>query len=102
MGGSSFGFTKGLENVQCEACHGPGSIHVEKRGKETPFAGLLKTPESLCIRCHNEKHSDTFQYEAYLRDVLGPGHGEDARDALGKGPTGKELRRAAKKRAKQM
>lgn len=102
MGGSSFGFTKGLENVQCEACHGPGSIHVEKRGKEIPFAGRLKTPESLCIRCHNEKHSDTFQYEAYLRDVLGPGHGEDARDALGKGPTGKELRRAAKKRANQM
>ena len=60
----------------------------------------LKTPESICVRCHNEKHSDTFQYESYLRDVIGPGHGEDARDALGAGPTGKTLRRAALARAR--
>ncbi len=100
VGGSSLGHTRGLENVQCEACHGPGSIHVEKKGKETPFAGRLQTPESVCVHCHNEKHSDTFQYEAYLRDVLGPGHGEDARDKLGEGPTGRALRRAAEARAK--
>jgi hypothetical protein len=100
VGGSSLGYTRGLEDVQCEVCHGPGSIHVEKKGKETPFAGTLKTPESACVRCHNEKHSDTFQYQAYLRDVLGPGHGEDARDSLGDGPTGRTLRRAAAARAK--
>jgi hypothetical protein len=100
VGGSSLGFVKGLKDVQCEVCHGPGSIHVEKKGKETPFAGRTKTPESVCVRCHNEKHSDTFKYEAYLRDVLGPGHGEDARDKLGPGPTGKELRRAAEVRAR--
>jgi hypothetical protein len=100
VGGSSLGYTRGLQDIQCEVCHGPGSIHVEKRGKESPFAGRLKTPESVCVRCHNEKHSDTFQYEAYLRDVIGPGHGEDARDALGAGPTGKTLRRAAQARAR--
>ena len=100
VGGSSLGYTRGLQDIQCEVCHGPGSIHVEKRGKESPFAGSTKTPESVCVRCHNEKHSDTFQYEAYLRDVIGPGHGEDARDALGAGPTGRELRRAAKARAR--
>jgi hypothetical protein len=100
VGGSSLGYTRGLQDVQCEVCHGPGSIHVEKRGKESPFAGRLKTPESICVRCHNEKHSDTFQYEAYLRDVIGPGHGEDARDALGAGPTGKTLRHAARLRAR--
>lgn len=100
VGGSSLGHTRGLEDIQCEVCHGPGSIHVEKKGKETPFAGRLKTPESVCARCHNEKHSDTFQYEAYLRDVLGPGHGEDARDKLGPGPTGHQLRQAAQARAK--
>ena len=99
VGGSSLGFTKGLENVQCEACHGPGSIHVEKRGLEKPLALRTDTPESVCSRCHNEKHSDTFQYDAYLRDMIGPGHGEDARDKLGAGPTAEDLRRAAAKRA---
>jgi hypothetical protein len=99
VGGSSVGFNKGLQNVQCEACHGPGSIHVEKRGLEKPLALRTDTPESVCTRCHNEKHSDTFQYQAYLRDVIGPGHGEDARDKLGDGPTAKGLRRAAAKRA---
>jgi hypothetical protein len=53
----------------------------------------------VCTRCHNEKHSDTFQYEAYLRDIIGPGHGEDVRDDLGAGPTARDLRRAAAKRA---
>ncbi len=100
VGGSSLGFSKGLENVQCEACHGPGSIHVEKRGLEKPLALSTRTPESVCAHCHNEKHSDTFQYEAYLRDIIGPGHGEDARDKLGAGPTAKNLRRAAAKRAR--
>jgi hypothetical protein len=100
VGGTSVGYTKGRENVQCEACHGPGSIHVEKKGREKPLAIRTKTPESVCTRCHNEKHSDTFEYKAYLRDVIGPGHGEDAYDDLGPGPTGHELRRAASKRAR--
>ena len=100
VGGTSLGHTHSLQDIQCEVCHGPGSIHVGKKGKETPFAGRLQTPESVCVRCHNEKHSDTFAYQAYLRDVLGPGHGEDARDKLGDGPTGRVLRRAAEVRAK--
>ena len=101
VGGSSLGYTRGLQDVQCETCHGPGSIHVEKRGKETPLAIITKTPESVCVRCHNEKHSDTFEYKAYLRDVLGPGHGELARDDLGAGPTGHSLRHAAEVKARR-
>ena len=31
VGGSSLGHTRGLEDVQCEACHQPNSIHVEKQ-----------------------------------------------------------------------
>ncbi len=99
VGGSTVGHTKGLEGVQCEACHGPGSLHVEKKGREKPLAIRTKTPESVCTRCHNEKHSDTFEYKAYLRGAIGPGHGEDAFDELGPGPTATELRRAASKRA---
>ena len=101
VGGSSLGYTRGLQNVQCETCHGPGSIHVEKRGKESPLAVITKTPESVCVRCHNEKHSDTFEYKAYLRDVLGAGHGELARDDLGDGPTGHSLRHAAEVKARR-
>jgi len=101
VGGSSLGHTAGLENVQCEACHLPNSIHVEKRGKETPYAGSTKTPESVCVRCHNEKHSDTFKYGPYLRDALGPGHGEDFLDKLGPGPTARDLRRVAVARARR-
>jgi hypothetical protein len=99
VGGSSVGFTKGLENVQCETCHGPGSIHVEKRGLEKPLAIKTLTPEAVCTHCHNEKHSDTFEYQAYLREIVGPGHGEEAWDKLGPGPTAKDLRRKAAKRA---
>ena len=32
-----------------------------------------EAPASTCTGCHTEQHSDTFQYEAYLRDILGPG-----------------------------
>jgi hypothetical protein len=100
VGGSSLGHVKGLTNVQCETCHGPGSLHVKAEGLEEPPAVRLGTPESTCKRCHNEKHSDTFQYAAYLRDVLGPGHGAKARDKLGSGPTGHQLRSKAVAAAK--
>src|SRR5581483_11853074 len=77
VGGSALGFTKGLEAVQCENCHGPASLHVTAKGLEEPSSVHRAVPETTCLGCHNEKHSDTFQYQAYLRDVLGPGHGAE-------------------------
>jgi hypothetical protein len=100
VGGSSLGFTRNLEKVQCETCHGPGGLHVAKEGLDDPPTVRRDTTPSTCKRCHTEKHSDTFQYEAYLRDVLGPGHGEKSRARLGPGPTGHDLRSAALARAK--
>jgi hypothetical protein len=100
VGGSSLGHTAKLEDVQCETCHGPGSIHVAEKGLEEPAAVHRATPESTCVTCHNEHHSDTFKYEAYLRDILGPGHGASARQKLGDGPTGHALRSAALAKAK--
>lgn len=99
-GGSSLGHTNRLRDVQCEVCHGPGSIHVAQKGLEEPAAVRRDTPATVCKGCHTEQHSDTFQYEAYLRDVLGPGHGGTARAKLGNGVTGHELRTAALSRAK--
>jgi hypothetical protein len=100
VGGTSLGHTRGLEDVQCEVCHGPGSTHVAEKGLEEPAAVRRDTPESTCATCHNEHHSDTFQYQAYLRDILGPGHGPAGRKKLGDGPTGHDLRSAALAKAK--
>jgi hypothetical protein len=99
IGGSSLGHVKGLTSVQCETCHGPGSLHVKAEGLDEPATVRLTTPESTCVRCHNQKHSDTFNYAAYMRDILGPGHGNKARTALGPGPTGAQLRSAGKAKA---
>ncbi len=95
-GGSNLAHNENLRDIQCETCHGPGSIHVDKGGKEKPFA-IQRAPEKdLCAsKCHTKEHSDTFQWEAYMRDIVGPGHAPKARDKLGDGPTGGELRKAA-------
>jgi Cytochrome c554 and c-prime len=95
-GGSNLAFNEPLRDVQCETCHGPSSIHVEKGGEEKPFATLRAPAEDLCAtQCHTKEHSDTFQHAAYMRDIVGPGHGEAARKKLGDGPTGAQLRKAA-------
>ena len=52
------------DGVQCESCHGPGSLHKEA-GKKVMFSKdsdvdpkvfLLKANEQTCIRCHNERN----------------------------------------------
>jgi hypothetical protein len=100
VGGASLGFTKKLESVQCETCHGPGSAHVAGEGNEQPLAVKRDVRESTCIGCHTEQHSDTFQFEPYLRDIVGPGHGQKRREKLGTGVTGHDLRSAALAKAK--
>ena len=94
-GGATMAKNETLRDIQCETCHGPGSIHADKEGKEKPLS-VSKGPEStLCAnQCHTKEHSDTFQFESYLRDIVGPGHGEARRKELGDGPTGHELRAA--------
>ena len=94
-GGAEVVENAGLQDVQCEQCHGPGSLHVatpEKRGK--PNAIRRHATVEVCLQCHTPEHSDTFEYAAYLRDVLSPEHGPEQRAALGEGPTGHELRAA--------
>ena len=100
VGGTSLGHTQHLENIQCETCHGPGSAHVAAKGLEDPPDIERHVPSPVCTSCHNEHHSDTFNYNAYLRDILGPGHGASAREKLGDGPTGHGLRTAALAKAK--
>lgn len=66
-----------LANVQCESCHGPGSLHAVN-GDST----LIKrhVPENVCRSCHHVPHiesSESFVYKEKLKLILGEGHGFD-------------------------
>lgn len=95
-GGSEVVENQRLQAVQCEQCHGPASLHVEDPSTTNI---RLEAQISVCLTCHTPEHSDTFDYQAYLRDVLGEGHGAQARAKLPPGPTGRELRAAGLARA---
>lgn len=98
-GGSNIAFNEPLRDVQCEQCHGPGSLHIEAKGEAKRSTIVLSPEESVCGQCHTKEHSDTFEFQAYLRDVTGPGHGANFRKTLGEGDTGASLRAAALKKA---
>ncbi len=66
-----------LVNVGCESCHGPGSLHAADPAA-TPRSVARAVPESTCVACHNHEHSDRFDYEAYRRRLIAPGHGAGA------------------------
>ncbi|MFO0627852.1 MAG: multiheme c-type cytochrome [Polyangiales bacterium] len=76
-GGSEVVQNEGLRDVQCEACHGPGSLHIEARGHAARVATIRRTVDATfcATQCHTPEHSDHFNYERYLPFILGPGHG---------------------------
>ncbi len=72
-GGSTVTDVAGLEAVQCEACHGPGSQHVDD-----PYSFELKAKpdETVCTGCHHPPHTTNFDFKARLDKILAPGHGK--------------------------
>lgn len=64
--------TEGRQDVGCESCHGPGSLHAEG-GDASLLRG--RADESRCRTCHNAEHSPHFDFAGWLPRVLGPGHG---------------------------
>lgn len=72
-GGSTVTHVSELKDVQCEVCHGPGSLHAAKPDKaKIPIA---KPTEQLCVECHHPPHVHTFDAKSKMNDILGPGHG---------------------------
>lgn len=68
---------KAADAVQCESCHGPGSLHAAD-GKALKFkkgdagsidisAHITKITESGCVKCHNEE-SPTWNPEKYTTE----------------------------------
>lgn len=73
-GGSTVTFNDKLQNVQCEECHGPGSLHAKAPNKK----GLItaKPAAEACVSaCHHPPHVEGFDAAAKMKLVLGPGHG---------------------------
>ena len=65
------------DGVQCEACHGPGSLHVKamKAGRMTEEAMLPKPKgKRFCMTCHAGVPHPTgkFNYKKFWRRVAHP------------------------------
>ena len=64
-----------LKGVQCEACHGPFSLHEQRYIK----AHYKPAPDEwlrLCRTCHDPKNSPEFDFMSYLAKVVKQGHGK--------------------------
>jgi Cytochrome c554 and c-prime len=73
-GGSTVTHVEKLKDVQCEVCHGPGSLHAKK-----PKTVAMPTPKpngDICLTCHHPPHVHEFNAKEKLPLILGPGHGK--------------------------
>lgn len=62
-----------LGGVQCEACHGAGSLYskssVMRKAELSHALGLVPVDSATCVTCHNSK-SPTFKGFAYEAGLL--------------------------------
>lgn len=74
-GGSNLAKLKGFTNVQCEACHGPGSQHADspRKGMNSRIIAAPNAP--ICATCHTPEHAPRFAFEEYRKRIVVPGHG---------------------------
>lgn len=85
-GGSILGKTKGREDVQCEACHGPGSIHAEADEADAKKTIVRAPTAEVCTTCHNKHHSPKFDFRTYKAKLMVPGHGKPLTKSKPKAP----------------
>ena len=48
------------KNVQCESCHGPGSLHVQGAG-DVQALRVSEVNEAVCRRCHQVPHIESYE-----------------------------------------
>jgi hypothetical protein len=82
-GGSTVTHVDALNDVQCEACHGPGSRHADNGGSTEL---IQRRPEpSVCSACHHTPHvADDWSAALAWPHIVGPGHGAKSRPPGGK------------------
>ena len=62
--------TPELRGVQCEACHGPGSLHKDNpHDKSALPIGRKIDYQRVCIKCHNRNWTPEFNYEKYRKRI---------------------------------
>ena len=71
-GGATVTHVEELTNVQCESCHGPGSLHAAK--PEKVAVPVPKPSADVCLSCHHPPHVHTFDVKAKMPEILGLGH----------------------------
>ena len=52
-----------LQGVQCEACHGPGTLHARD-------GSYVKSARESCRVCHTAKWSPDFEFESYWKRAI--------------------------------
>ncbi len=57
--------TPALKNVGCEACHGPGSAHVESEDPKD-IRGTGEQIRKVCVRCHTKERVEAFRFRPLL------------------------------------
>lgn len=63
-----------LQNVQCEACHGPSAPHIAQ--PEVKGLTIRDAPESMCTICHKKPQAQEWDYTSFRAAILGKGHGQ--------------------------
>jgi hypothetical protein len=74
-GGSTVTHNDKLRGVQCESCHGPGSLHAKEPKNKALIIGK-PSMETCTNECHHPPHVEHFDAAAKSQNILGPGHGK--------------------------
>ncbi len=62
-----------LQNVTCQSCHGPGSLHVASGANKQATIGLVLN-SSLCGSCHYSEPGQSVQHHPTYNEWLESGH----------------------------